>query len=107
MAPSRSANYGRALPRRQFIGVFSIILLLFLGVVFFTPHAAPGKTGFQFDDTNAKIKHRASAEGDLFLIGVGKADITGPVVSTKVSPFRVTIAKLNLGRDRLRWVCRP
>ncbi|KAH6982013.1 neutral ceramidase precursor [Ilyonectria sp. MPI-CAGE-AT-0026] len=80
MAPSRSANYGRALPRRQFIGVFSIILLLFLGVVFFTPHAAPGKTGFQFEDTTAKIKHRASAEGDLFLIGVGKADITGPVV---------------------------
>ncbi|KAH7157620.1 Neutral/alkaline nonlysosomal ceramidase [Dactylonectria estremocensis] len=88
MAPSRALNNGRLLPRRQFLGVFSIIALLFLGVVYFAPPAAPAKSTLHFENSGTlKIKHRASAAGDLFLLGVGKADITGPVVEINFAGY--------------------
>lgn len=50
-------------------------LLLFLGTLLATSAALQGSSG---DAGRANFERRA--DGDLYLIGVGKADITGPVV---------------------------
>ncbi|KAK7407879.1 hypothetical protein QQX98_009938 [Neonectria punicea] len=81
MAPGSPTKHGSVLSRRPFIGVFSTILLLVLGVVYLTPSAAPHKSEPPVkNEEPSKIRSRASSKGDKYLIGVGKADITGPVV---------------------------
>ncbi|KAK7429704.1 hypothetical protein QQZ08_003730 [Neonectria magnoliae] len=81
MAPGRATKHGSILSRQPFIGVFSAVLLLVLGVVYLTPAAAPHKAEPPVKNEEPfKIRNRASSKGDKYLIGVGKADITGPVV---------------------------
>ncbi|KAF7554387.1 hypothetical protein G7046_g6840 [Stylonectria norvegica] len=82
MASNNSAKRGSALPRRAFIGIFSITLLL-LGTAFTVAKlsGSADRQPFYFATRGAwKVKNRAPPAGDKYLIGVGKADITGPVV---------------------------
>ncbi|GJC96449.1 neutral/alkaline non-lysosomal ceramidase [Colletotrichum higginsianum] len=76
---------GVELPRRSFFAVFtfvSFVLLVTIGLATLGGHPGPTLRFERSDDgqRRAKAKTRAVPAGDKYLIGVGKADITGPVV---------------------------
>lgn len=80
----RYSRSGLELPRRSFFAVFALVSFVLLATVAFTKLGAQQGPvlNIRRDDTwksHLKAKTRAAA-GDKYLIGAGKADITGPVV---------------------------
>ncbi|KAK1852695.1 neutral/alkaline non-lysosomal ceramidase [Colletotrichum chrysophilum] len=80
----RYSRSGLELPRRSFFAVFALVSFVLLATVAFTKLGAQQGPALNIrrDDTwksHLKAKTRAAA-GDKYLIGAGKADITGPVV---------------------------
>ncbi|CAJ2505451.1 Uu.00g128450.m01.CDS01 [Anthostomella pinea] len=72
-------------PPRSAFALFSIVLFMILGLFAVSKLNTSGaRHGFNFQHTNRinaqTEKSRAEGTGDQYLIGVGKADITGPVV---------------------------
>ncbi|GKT86160.1 neutral ceramidase precursor [Colletotrichum tofieldiae] len=73
------------MPRRSFFAVFalvSFVLLVTIGFATLGAHKGP-KLRFERSDDgqwHVKAETRAAPAGDKYLVGVGKADITGPVV---------------------------
>ncbi|CAM1501953.1 Fc.00g039370.m01.CDS01 [Cosmosporella sp. VM-42] len=70
------------LSRLAFICAFSIISLLLAATLGFTRSGTTSQrqTSHVFESGKEKLGNRATAAGEKYLIGVGKADITGPVV---------------------------
>ena len=80
MAPARH-NRGLELPRRSFLAIFSLIsLLLLASYTFSSLGASPQGPPLSLRRQGPSRTARAAATGDRYLLGVGKADITGPVV---------------------------
>ncbi|KZL70010.1 neutral alkaline non-lysosomal ceramidase, partial [Colletotrichum incanum] len=81
----RNSRSGLEIPRRSFFAVFalvSFVLLVTIGSATLGAHKDP-KLRFERSDNgqwHVKAKTRAAPAGDKYLVGVGKADITGPVV---------------------------
>lgn len=65
---------------------FSRVLLLLVGVLLFAQLCAASP---QFEKRDGQAKTRAT-KGDKYLIGVGKADITGPVVEINFAGYAST-----------------
>lgn len=80
MPSNREAWGGYFLPRKAVVFLLSVIALLLLVVGFTKSIEVSDGQHEHFDDEALKLKARATANGDKYLIGVGKADITGPVV---------------------------
>ncbi|KAI0601942.1 ceramidase family protein, partial [Biscogniauxia sp. FL1348] len=83
-------------PRRSIFVVFSIVSFFILGVFFVSKpiSTAPGRK-FDFENVARARRHRmastrAEATGDKYLLGVGKADITGPVVEINFAGYADT-----------------
>ncbi|KAI1490779.1 ceramidase family protein [Biscogniauxia mediterranea] len=83
-------------PRRSIFAVFSIVSFFILGVFFVSKpiSTAPGRK-FDFENVARARSHRmastrAEATGDKYLLGVGKADITGPVVEINFAGYADT-----------------
>jgi hypothetical protein len=66
-------------PKRIFATILICISLLSFGILYLTLGAASIEPAIQSDDeyTAAFRDHLTRAEGDEYLLGVGKADITG------------------------------
>ncbi|GKT46366.1 neutral ceramidase 2 [Colletotrichum spaethianum] len=81
----RHSRSGLEMPRRSFFTVFalvSFVLLVTIGLTTLGAHQGP-KLRFERSEDgqwHVKAKTRAAPSGDKYLIGVGKGDITGPVV---------------------------
>ncbi|KAI1343016.1 Neutral/alkaline nonlysosomal ceramidase [Xylariaceae sp. FL0016] len=89
-----------AAPRRTSFFFFSIVSFLVLGILFVShvdvpaarrsfdaEHVANVHAGSESESTT---KTRAEATGDKYLLGVGKADITGPVVEINFAGYADT-----------------
>lgn len=76
-------------PHRRRIEPWAIILLLFLVVSFF--YLPTGDTYAQvldwFENGSPMITTTQQGQGDQYLLGVGKADITGPVVEVNLMGY--------------------
>ncbi|KAF9876288.1 putative neutral/alkaline non-lysosomal ceramidase [Colletotrichum karsti] len=78
----RHSRSGLELPRRSFFAVFALVSFVLLATFAFSK-GSPQTLNIRRDDTwksQLKAKTRAAPAGDKYLIGAGKADITGPVV---------------------------
>ncbi|KAI0506039.1 Neutral/alkaline nonlysosomal ceramidase [Xylaria bambusicola] len=72
-------------PRRIGVTIFALLSLLVLGIFLTSNLNRPAKKHHSGSEWTARAKAtssnaRAEAKGDKYLIGVGKADITGPTV---------------------------
>ncbi|WDK08850.1 neutral/alkaline non-lysosomal ceramidase [Colletotrichum graminicola] len=83
----RYSRSGLDMPRRSLFAVFalvSFVLLVTIGLATRGSHQGPKLRFERSDDgkwhAKAKAKTRAAPAGDKYLVGAGKADITGPVV---------------------------
>ncbi|OLN96326.1 Neutral ceramidase 1 [Colletotrichum chlorophyti] len=79
----RHSRSGPELPRRLFFSVFAFVSFVLLAVAFSKLGSQGPPLNIRRDDTwksHIKSEARAAPAGDKYLIGVGKADITGPVV---------------------------
>ncbi|EXF82053.1 neutral/alkaline non-lysosomal ceramidase [Colletotrichum fioriniae PJ7] len=80
----RHSRSGLEMPRRSFFAVFALISFVLLVTVSLSQLGTRQGATLKFErnadgEWHAKPKTRAAA-GDKYLLGVGKADITGPVV---------------------------
>lgn len=98
------ATQRRGLPRRTFAAAFSLASLFLVVVVLLSDsvfHAAKRPFRHASADDVWKLKPRAAPAGDKYLIGVGKADITGPVVELGLGGY-ADLAQVGTGlRQRL------
>ncbi|KAI1880744.1 hypothetical protein JX265_000984 [Neoarthrinium moseri] len=98
MAQRYSQQSGPSAPRRTLFALISTISLFVLAVFVasnlngapkinsFRTHAADSGAARQ-NDMPPPAKTRATATGDKYLLGVGKADITGPVVEINFAGY--------------------
>ncbi|KAL4414924.1 neutral/alkaline non-lysosomal ceramidase [Colletotrichum abscissum] len=80
----RHSRAGLEMPRRSFFAVFALISFVLLVTISLSQLGTRQGATLKFErnaegEWHAKPKTRAAA-GDKYLLGVGKADITGPVV---------------------------
>jgi neutral ceramidase len=91
--PSRNHRSSLELPRRSFFTVFSLISFILLITVAISrlggSQEGPAHRFERHGRMKAAIKSktRATATGDKYLLGVGKADITGPVVEINFAGY--------------------
>ncbi|KAI1079972.1 Neutral/alkaline nonlysosomal ceramidase [Whalleya microplaca] len=91
MAPSYPPRH--TAPRRSIFTSLSIVSIFVLGAFFVTRFGLPApRHAFNFQHAarvgpRPESKTRAEATGDKYLIGVGKADITGPVVEINFAGY--------------------
>lgn len=86
---------GLAVPRRLIISTISAVSLFILAALAIvqlgsSPHTqklAPRVENFEGPDNLLLNKARAAVTGDKYLVGVGKADITGPVVEINFAGY--------------------
>ncbi|KAH8666408.1 Neutral/alkaline nonlysosomal ceramidase [Xylariales sp. PMI_506] len=105
MAPQSSHRDALRAPRRS---MFAMITLLsfFVLTVYVVSHlngARARSASFDFHNTEERANSRARAteSGDLYLLGVGKADITGPVVEINFAGY-ASLAQVGTGlRQRI------
>ncbi|KAI1498786.1 ceramidase family protein [Biscogniauxia marginata] len=83
-------------PRRSILVIFSIVSFFILGV-FVVSQSNAATPGYKFNfERAARVNNhrlpstRAEATGDKYLLGVGKADITGPVVEINFAGYADT-----------------
>lgn len=96
--PFQQRRGGPPTPRRAILGMVSAISLLVLALFTLAqlgPAGPRGKFAARFAraehaDNPLLSKARAAAAGDRYLIGVGKADITGPVVEINFAGYAST-----------------
>lgn len=97
------------LPRRLILVLFSVVSLIVIFVVAITEllpcedSRQPRLRGFEGERRTSPFlsKARATPSGDKYLIGVGKADITGPVVELNFAGY-ASIGQVGTGlRQRL------
>jgi neutral ceramidase len=85
MAPTQSSDRGFALRRRLIFGFFTLAAVIIVAALAYAGPAGSlvHSQAFDFQARRSpkleKLEDRAPA-GDKYLLGVGKADITGPVV---------------------------
>ncbi|KAI9151725.1 Neutral ceramidase 3 [Paramyrothecium foliicola] len=83
MAPSNASVRGSARGRHVLVGLFAFFAIVAFAGIAYTEPAVIFKRHHPFNTrsySEHNLKDRAAASGDKYLIGVGKADITGPVV---------------------------
>ncbi|KAK8085044.1 neutral/alkaline non-lysosomal ceramidase [Apiospora hydei] len=78
-------------PRRTVLAFLSVFTLLLLGLFAVTNFNAAGQRHLKArqaaDNIRSTTETRAQATGDKYLLGVGKADITGPVVEINFAGY--------------------
>ncbi|KAK8069770.1 neutral/alkaline non-lysosomal ceramidase [Apiospora phragmitis] len=78
-------------PRRTVLAFLSIFALLLLGLFAATNFNEAGQRSLKAkqaaNDIRSSTEARAKATGDKYLLGVGKADITGPVVEINFAGY--------------------
>ncbi|KXX78051.1 Neutral ceramidase [Madurella mycetomatis] len=96
--PFQQRRGGSPAPRKAILGMVSAISLLILAL-FTLARLGPAEPRGKFAARFARAEHadnpllskaRAAAAGDRYLIGVGKADITGPVVEINFAGYAST-----------------
>jgi neutral ceramidase len=80
--PSRRSRNGLELPKRTFFAIFSLVSLFLLATVAISKYNTDARPAFERRGRfRTPLKStRAPPTGDKYLLGVGKGDITGPVV---------------------------
>jgi neutral ceramidase len=96
--PFQHRHRDMAAPKRALLASVSAVSLFILAL-FALAHLGPGPSkgrfaarfeGLGHEDNPFLSKPRAAAAGDKYLIGVGKADITGPVVEINFAGYANT-----------------
>ncbi|KAK8120987.1 hypothetical protein PG999_005107 [Apiospora kogelbergensis] len=84
-------NQSPGAPRRTVFGLICAFTLLLLGIFATTNFNGPVQHNLKArqaaNDIRSATKERAEATGDKYLLGVGKADITGPIVELNLAGY--------------------
>src|SRR5690349_10974168 len=88
MGMASTINYEGRPRRKSYLGLTTFLSLLILSVLLLTTYQVRMPfLATRRDTSSAQSRGSATGDGDKYLVGAGRADITGPVVEINMAGY--------------------